>query len=156
MKIFKIMIQKKAFGFLGKRWKILFPAVLTALVAIWFQSPNYVPCSSFSEFGSYEQNGECIIPDNLIVEGNILGLPKTLHVKGNLEIRGTQISNLPSKFRVDGDVYLYKTSIGSIPEDSYIGGSFQYDLGFGSPTIYCDDISPKAVIKGNSACEPQY
>jgi len=148
------MMQKRTFDFLGKRWKILFPIVLVVLVTIWFQSPNYVPCSSFSEFGSYEQNEGCIIPNNLNLEGNIVGLPKTLHVKGNLEIRGTQVSNLPSKFRVDGDVYLYKTSIGSIPEDSYIGGNFQYYLGFGSPTIYCDDISPKAVIKGNVECEP--
>ncbi len=132
-------------------WLII---IVLLLISIWFQLPNYVPCSNFGKFGSYEQKGLCIIPNDLIVEGDIDGLPKTLHVKGNLEIRGTSISNLPSKFRVEGDVFLYKTSIGSIPEDSYIGGDFDYYLSFGSPNIYCDEIPSKAVIKGNTRCHP--
>ncbi len=128
--------------------------ILLLLISIWLKLPNYSPCSNFSNFGSYEQNGTCIIPDNLVVEGKVDGLPKTLHVKGNLEIKGTSISNLPSKLRVEGDLFLYKTSIGSISEDSYIGGNFNYYLGFGSPEIYCDEIPPKAVIKGNTLCQP--
>lgn len=138
-----------------KKKTIWLITMLLFLFLIWLQLPNYVPCSSFSEFQSYEQNGLCIIPDDLIVEGKIDGLPKSLHVKGDLEIRGTSISNLPSKFRVDGDVFLYKTSIGNIPKNSYIGGNFDYYLGFGSPNIYCDEIPSKVVIKGNSGCQKQ-
>jgi len=87
------------------------------------------------------------------LKGKAEALPKNLHVQGNLEIRGTSISNLPATLRTDGNVYLYKTAIGDIPENTYIGGSFNFDLGFGSPTIYCDEIPSTAVIKGIAACE---
>ena len=132
-------------------WLIAIAAPL--LIYLWSQLPNYQPCSSFTKFGAFEQDELCIIPGDLVVEGKFEGLPKKLHVKGSLEIRGTSISNLPSSFRVDGDVFLYKTSIGSIPEDTYIGGNFNFYLGFGSASIYCDEISPKVVIKGNNGCE---
>jgi hypothetical protein len=138
---------------LKKKNILWFITLLLLLIYIWFQLPNYLPCSSFSKFGSYEQNGQCIIPNDLLLEGKIDGLPKSLLVKGNLEIRGTSISNFPSHLHVEGNVYLYKTSIGSIPEDTYIGGSFDYYLGFGSPSIYCDEIPSKVVIKGNNGCE---
>ncbi len=138
---------------LKKNRTIWLAAIIILLVSIWLQLPNYEPCSSFSEFESYEKNGLCIIPGDVVVKGNFEGLPKKLHVKGNLEIRGTLISNLPATLRADGDVFLYKTSIGSIPEDTYIGGDFNFYLGFGSPSIYCDEIPSKVVIKGNNGCE---
>jgi len=133
--------------------KIVWLITILLLFFIWHQLPSYAPCSSFSNFGSYEKDKVCIIPNNLTLEGNFDGLPKSLHVKGNLEIRGTSISNLPSQFRVDGNVFLYKTSIGKIPPNSYIGGDFDYYLGFGSPTIYCDEIPSKVIIKGNIYCD---
>jgi hypothetical protein len=137
-----------------KKHVLLITIAAFLFVYLWSQLPNYTSCSHLSEFGAYEQDGLCIIPGNLLVEGNFEGLPKRLHVKGNVEIRGTSISNLPSSFHADGDVFLYKTSIGSIPEDTYIGGDFNFYLGFGSPSIYCDDIPSKVVIKGNTGCEP--
>ncbi len=140
--------------FLKKIRIIWLAAIIILLMSIWLQLPNYESCPTFSEFESYEKNGLCIIPSDVVVKGNFEGLPKRLHVKGNLEIKGTLVSNLPATLRVDGDVFLYKTSIGSIPEDTYIGGDFHYYLGFGSPSIYCDEIPSKVVIKGNRGCEP--
>ncbi|MEH6444391.1 MAG: hypothetical protein V7784_10875 [Oceanospirillaceae bacterium] len=140
--------------FLTKRivWCVVISLLL--LISVWFQLPSYAPCSNFSAFGSYEQNGLCIIAGDLVVKGNVASLPQKLHVKGNVEIIGTSISDLPATLRTDGDLYLYKTSIGSIPEDTYIGGDFHYYLSFGSPNIYCDEIPPTVVIKGNTGCEP--
>lgn len=146
--------NKKNMNQLVRKINILLIAIpLLFLIAIWFYLPGYVPCSYLSEFGSYEKNGLCIIPGDLILEGKVDGLPKALHVKGNLEIRGTSISDLPSKLHVDGDVFLYKTAIGSIPKNSYIGGDFDFYLGFGSPSIYCDEIHSSVTIKGNNYCQ---
>ena len=48
--------------------------------------------------------------------------PEDLHVKGDLNLRGTSITSLPDGLRVDGRLTLYDTKITSLPDNLVVAG----------------------------------
>lgn len=52
---------------------------------------------------------------------NVYDLPQSLRVDGDLDLRGTTITRLPSQLSVSGNLYLPNT-VRSIPDDLNIGG----------------------------------
>ncbi len=51
---------------------------------------------------------------------NLKSLPNGLKVKGDLDLRDTNITSLPSDLEVEGDLYLYRTPIADIYTEEQI------------------------------------
>jgi hypothetical protein len=47
---------------------------------------------------------------------------KDLIVKGNLDLQGTKITQLPDNLKVEGYLYLHKTKIAQLPNNLKVGG----------------------------------
>jgi hypothetical protein len=129
---------------------IVLPLVLGGVYLLWPTPPP--PCSSLQKFGAIEQEGRCIIPRNINLEGKINRLPDRLTIKGNLTISGTYITQLPQAMVVEGSLYLYKTSIAKLPADLQVQGNFDQYSGFGSPGVKCSAIPKTVSIKGFRDC----
>jgi len=52
-----------------------------------------------------------------------------MHIKGSLQLRDTDIENLPNKLKVDGDLNLYHAkNLKALPDDLWVGGFISMSL----------------------------
>ena len=89
-----------------------------ALIKKWFDDLGYGP-------NEYIINADFSIDvrGNLDLRGTqITSLPDNLSVKGYLNLRGTNITSLPDNLNVGGCLYLEGTKITSLPDNLNVGG----------------------------------
>jgi hypothetical protein len=66
--------------------------------------------------------------DKIVINGSldfynqITSLPDNLHVRGNLDLRGTPITSLPNNLHVGGYLNLRETPITSLPDNLHVEG----------------------------------
>jgi hypothetical protein len=100
---------------------------------------------------------ESITEDELTVKGDlnlrdtqITSIPDSLTVRGDLWLANTKITSLPNNLAVKGDLDLYKTKITPLPDNLTVGGDLNFQNTPLSKKYSADEIRKMIEDKGGN------